>query len=68
MAKIAAAQAEGLYGRLLDEVDLLGHADGTRPPKSVQTTNNPQATDLGAENGASDGNRTRALSLGITWG
>jgi hypothetical protein len=32
----------------------------------VQTTNKPQIADLGLFSGADDGNRTRALSLGIT--
>jgi hypothetical protein len=35
--------------------------------REVYTTNNPRVVDLGVCRGASDGNRTRALSLGIPW-
>jgi hypothetical protein len=38
---------------------------GQRP--LVRTTNKPRAVGLGLCIGAGDGNRTRALSLGITW-
>ncbi|AJT65993.1 hypothetical protein T261_4339 [Streptomyces lydicus] len=34
-------------------------------PELVQTTNKAQVSDLGLNYGAGDGNRTRALSLGI---
>jgi hypothetical protein len=35
-------------------------------PELVRTTKKPQVNDLRLNNGADDGNRTRALSLGIT--
>ena len=42
------------------------HSLARKRAGEVQTTNKPQAADLGLKRGAGDGNRTRALSLGIT--
>jgi hypothetical protein len=56
----------GIQGDRYGELTAISGTEAVRVLRLVQTTNKLQITDPGLYNGADDGNRTRALSLGIT--